>query len=124
MLCVDCASGDRPATIRRNSAAGCLVDPAARGVPRIVGLSRVLDLGRLSRRALHVRAVSLALLFPGNIRRFAAQSVWAEAGGVAGVASFLARAAHPAHPRSIPPDLLLLPRGVLQSLLERSAFVN
>ena len=54
----------------------------------------------------------------------ASQLVRPEACRLAGVASVLAGAAHPADPGALPADLLLLPRRVLQSVLGGSAFLH
>src|SRR5437667_1455678 len=94
-FCVDCAPGNRPAAIRRNGAAGLLVDSAARRVPRTVDLHLLLDVGGVPGRSLQLRTVSLALLFSGNIRKLTAQLVWSETGVLARVAPVLACAADP-----------------------------
>src|SRR5262249_46141935 len=53
-----------------------------------------------------------------------AQLVWSEAGELAWLAAVFSRAVHPADSRSLPADLLLLSRGVLQSVLGRSTVVH
>ena len=127
MLCVDCApgaSGHRPASVRRNGPAGCLVDSAARRLPRPLHVRRLRDVGGLPGRSLHLRTVSLAVLFSRALRQLASQLVRPEAGGLAGVAAVLAGAADPADSRAVPLHVLLLSRRVLQSVLERSAVLH
>ena len=75
-----------------------VVDPAPRRVPRLVDLPRLLDVGGVPGRPLHVRPVPLAVLLSGNFRHVAAQLVRSEAGGVARVAAVFAGAADPADP--------------------------
>src|SRR5262249_18281040 len=67
-----------------------------------------------------LRPVSLALLFAGALRRFAACVARAQTGLVAGAAALLAGADHPAVPRFVPGDVLLLSGRVLQGVLGRS----
>ena len=116
------ASGD-PAPLRPNHAPRLVVGSACRGLPRLHVVHRVFDVGRLPERALHVRPLSLAVLFAGAVRRFAARAPGTEARLVAGVAAVLAGADHPPVPRALPRHLLLLPRRVLQGVLGRSARV-
>src|SRR5689334_4161507 len=81
---------------------------------------RVRHVGGVPERALHVRALSLALLLARDLRRFAPRLVWAEAVLVAGVRSLFAGADHPALSGLVPLHLLLLSRRLLQGLLGRS----
>src|SRR4051794_39682653 len=69
-------------------------------------------------------AVPLAVLRAGDLWRFTARVVRAEAGVVAGAAAVLAGVDHPAVPWPVPLHLLLLPRRLLQGLLGRSTVVR
>ena len=112
------------ASLWRHGTSRHLVDSAARRVPGIDDLPRLLGVGGIPGEPLHLRSLSLAVLFTGDLRRLAAQLVWTEAGRVARVAAVLAGAPHPADSRTVPLDVLLLPRRVLQGLLGRSAVVH
>ena len=94
------------------------------GFPRTLDLHRLRHLGGVSGRALHVRTVPLAVLFSGDLRRFAAQLVRAATGGLARMAAVFARAADPPDPWPLPADLLLLPRRLLQGVLGGSAVLH
>ena len=101
-----------------------MVGSAPRGISGPLHLRRLLNMGRLPGRPLHLRTVSLAFLFTGNFRQLTAQLVRTAAGLVARASAVFTGAAHSANPRSLPRDVLLLSRRVLQSLLERSALVH
>src|SRR5262245_54530677 len=89
-----------------------------------VVLCRLRNLGRVSERPLHLRALPLALLRPRNLRLFAPCLVRTEAWLVARMASVLSSATDPAVPGTLPVHVLLLSRRVLQSLLGRPAIVR
>ena len=101
-----------------------VVGNSAGSVPGVLDLHRLRDVGRVPGRALHLRAVSLAVLLAGDLRHLAALVVRAVPGLVAGVHPGLAGAADPAHPRRVPLHLLLLPRRLLQGVLGRPAVVR
>src|SRR5215831_9036845 len=84
-------------------------------------LRRLRDVGRIPERPLHLRPVSLPILFAGNLRRSATRVVRSEAGMVAGAAAVFAGAAHFAVSRFVPGDVLLLSGRVLQGVLGGSA---
>src|SRR5262249_40981291 len=109
----------RSARFRRHLAPGSLVDPAARRLPRPLDVRRLLDLGGVPGKALHVRPVSVAVLFARDLRRLAARLVRPEAFDLAVVAAVLAGVPHPLGARRVPADLLLLPRRLLQGVLGR-----
>src|SRR5262245_37797682 len=56
----------------RNGAAGCVVGPAGRGRARVVDVPRLLGVGGVSKRPLHVRAVPLPVLLAGDLRQLPA----------------------------------------------------
>src|SRR5579872_5618180 len=105
-------------------AAGRLVGTADGRGHRAGIVHRVRHVGRLSERPLYIRPVSLAVLFAGDLRQFAARDLRSEAWMVAGLASVLARTHHPALSRTLPRDVLLLSRRVLQGDVGRSAVVH
>ena len=106
-------------TFCRQRAAGVPAAPRRFHAPR--QLRRLRDVGRVPERPLHLRPVSLAVLFAGDLRRFAKRVVRVQARLVAGAAAVFAGATDPAVSRLVPGDVLLLPRRVLQSVLGRSA---
>src|ERR1700726_165834 len=99
--------------VRSNDARRCLVDATAARFFRIVDLYRLLDLGRISGRALLFRQLHFAVLFPGNFRIIAAQLVWIETKLVAELAHLFTSAANTMGAGRISIDLLLLPRRLL-----------
>ena len=101
----------------RNNARRCLVGAAAAGLCRVIDLYRLFHMGRLSGKKLFFWQLHLAVLFPGNFRRFATQLVGAETELVAALAHLFSRTGCSLGACRISPDLLLLPRRVLQSLL-------
>src|SRR5207247_9872664 len=103
---------------------GCVVGAAAACFPRPQHVRGLLDLGGLARRPLLFRPVSFAVLFTGAFGFVAAQFIWTQTRVVARFAAVLARAADLVGARSVSPDLLLLPRRLLQSLLGGSAIVH
>src|SRR5262245_58085601 len=94
-----------------------MVAAATRRLHHPQRLRRLRYVGRVPKRALHVRPVSLALLFTGDLRRLAPRLVRSEALVVAGVRAVFAGADHPAVSGAIPVHLLLLPRRLLQGVL-------
>src|SRR5690348_4118963 len=84
-------------------------------------LRRLCDVGRIPKRALHLRAVPIAVLLAGAVGRSPHGVVRRETRLVAGPAAVLAGADHPAVSRPVPLHLLLLSRRILQGLLGRSA---
>ena len=94
-----------------------MVGAAARGISWTRRVCHLLDLGGLSGTKLLFRSLSLAFLFAGDFRPFATRVVWAEAGLVAGLADFFARAPRPLGPGRFSAHLLLLSRRLLQSVL-------
>src|SRR5689334_11261603 len=97
-----------------------MVAAATRRISDPRRLRRVCDMGRIPERSLHLRAVSLALLFAGDFRRSESGVVRGEAGMVAGTAAILAGADHSPVPGTLPIHVLLLSWRVLQSVLGRS----
>src|SRR4029453_9413617 len=89
-----------------------------------VGLRRVLYVGGVPGRALHLRSVPVAVLLARALRRLAACVVRPEARLVACVAAVLPGPADPAVSGALPAHLLLLSRGLLQSVLGRPALVR
>src|SRR5690348_1931526 len=81
---------------------------------------RLCDVGRVPERPLYLWAVSVALLFAGDLRRLAPRLVRAETLVVAGLRTVLAGTDHPAVPGAVPVHLLLLSGRVLQGVLGRS----
>ena len=94
-----------------------VVASAAVSLPWIVRVRRVLNLGSVSRHPLPVWPLPFAVLFAGVVRRSDPQLVWGEASVVSGMASVVTRADHPLGAGRVPPDLLLLPRSILQIVL-------
>src|SRR5260370_6621797 len=64
--------------VRSNDARRCLVDATAARFLGIVDLYRLLDLGRISGRALLFRQLYFAVLFARAFRRLAPQLGWTE----------------------------------------------
>src|SRR5467141_1625161 len=110
--------------IRQDGATRPLVGRTVARLRRPLGLRGLRHLGRAAGRSLHLRAVSVAVLFARAVRRFSAQLVRAQAVVVAGLAALLARVARPLGARRLPADLLLLPRRLLQVVLGRPALVR
>ena len=100
-----------------------MASTAAR-LSRIVDFRRLLHLGRVSGDSLFFRQLHLAFLFAGTFWCFAAQLVRAKTKLVARVANFFACALNSVGAGRIPPDLLLLSRRVLQSILGGPARVH
>src|SRR5262249_39688894 len=112
------------ASVWRHLTSRPLVDPAARRVPRVDDIPRLLRVGSLPGEPLHLRSISLAVLFTGNLRRLAAQLVRGQARGLAELAAVLSGATDPADSRPLSPHLLLLPGRVLQGVLGGSPFMH
>src|SRR4051812_35676930 len=98
-----------------------MVASATRRLSHPWRVRRLRHLGRISKRALHIWPVSLALLFAGDLGRFPARVAGAEAGVVARPSAVLAGAPDPSISRPVSIYLLLLSRGVLQGVLGGSA---
>src|SRR5262245_64533364 len=98
-----------------------MVGATARRLCRALGLHRVCDLGRISRRPLYVWSVRLAILFARAVRQLAARVVWTEAELVATLDGIFPCSPDPAVSRTLSADVLLLSRRILQSVLGRSA---
>lgn len=94
-----------------------MVAPTNSDLSRLVGVRGLFDVGRLSGNPLYLGALSLAVLFAGTFWIVAACLVWAEAGGVAGLAAVLTGAADSLDAGRFSADLLLLSWGVLQIVL-------
>src|SRR6185295_9945583 len=94
-----------------------MVASAAVDVPGFVRLCCLFDVGGVPGDSLSVRSLSFALLFAGVVRRSRAQLVRREARVVSGVAPVVARVDYPLGARRLSPDVLLLQRRLLQSLL-------
>src|SRR5262245_17427487 len=106
-------------TLWRDRASGLVVGAAVgrlRGVDRV---HRLLDVGGVPGGALHLRPVPVAVLLAGAVGPLGAQLVRAQAGLVARLADLLLGPLDPVGPGRVPLHLLLLPRGVLQSVLGR-----
>src|SRR5262249_51049268 len=107
----------------------CVVGCTARRVSWSRYVPRVFNLGGLSKRELHVRTVSVAVLrarslgVTGQCGRSGACLVRRQARLVPRVAPVLPGPVHSSVSRTFPPDLLLLPRRVLQGVLGGSAVV-
>src|SRR5260370_15899593 len=84
---------------------------------------RVCHLVGISGQPLHLRSVPVAVLFAGNLWRLGACLV-PGADLVAGLAGVLPGSVDPGRAGRLPPDLLLLSRRVLQSVLGRPAVVR
>src|ERR1700730_11040516 len=104
---VDCSGRALAARVRPNRAARLLVDPAAARVARFVDLHRLCDVGGVPGRPLQLRTVYFTVLLAGDLWHLSTQLVRPQTGGLAGVASLLAGAAHPPDPRAFPVDVLL-----------------
>src|SRR4029450_10039636 len=73
----ECGRGHNSAAlIWSNNARRCLVDPTVLGLPRIVGLCCLFDVGCVSGWALFFRQLHLAILLARAFRRLAPQLVW------------------------------------------------
>src|SRR5437762_3357068 len=103
------------ARVRPDHAAGRVVGATVAHVPRALGLHYLRDLGGVSRRVLSLGTLPLAVLFTGAFRRRDPQLVRGATELVAGLASVFARAVDPLGAGRFSADLLLLPRGLLQS---------
>src|SRR5687767_9752006 len=100
-----------------NHAQGCMVAATNFGVSRVIGVCRLLDVGRFPGQELHVGAVSFAVLFTGAFRVVTARVVWAEAGSVAELAAIFARVVDSLGTGRFSAHVLLLSRRVLQIVL-------
>src|SRR6476646_1125966 len=80
-------------------------------------IRRLCDVGRIPKRALHVRPVSVAVLFAGDFWRSEDGVVRGEAWMVAGAAAVFTGADHSAVSGTVPVHVLLLSRRVLQGVL-------
>jgi hypothetical protein len=98
-----------------------VVDAAALRISRAFSLCSLLDLGRISGSSLLVRSkrfrVSFTDLLTRAFRRFAARDFWSQTRLVALVAVILARFSRALGAGWVSPDVLLLPRRLLQSVL-------
>src|SRR5207247_9469426 len=70
---------DSAALIWSDDARRCLVDPTVLGLPRIVGLCCLFDVGCVSGCTLFLRQLHFTVLFAGDFWRVAAQLVWYQA---------------------------------------------
>src|SRR5688572_14788344 len=114
----------RTAWVRRNPPARLVV---GRADDRVHGLRRVCRLchvGRVPERALHLRTVSVPLLFARVVGRLSARRVRTEARLVARIGPVLTGAVDLAVSGAVPLHLLLLSRRLLQGVLVRSAVVR
>ena len=84
-------------------------------------VSGVCQVGGVSEQPLHLWSVYLTVLFPRALRRFPARLVWPETELVSELSALFSGAVHSLDPRPVPPDLLLLPRRILQIVLGRSS---
>src|SRR5438067_2125598 len=98
-----------------------MVAPATRRFSHSWWVCGVRDVGRVSERSLHVRPISVAILFAGDLWRSAHVVVRRKAWVVAGVAPVFPGADHPAVSRPVSFYVLLLSRRILQSVLGGSA---
>src|SRR5690242_8533509 len=98
-----------------------MVAAATRRICHPWRLRRLRDVGRVPECSLHLRAVSLAVLFAGDLRRSKDGMVWRKTGMVAWPSSVLAGVDHSAVSGTVPVHVLLLSRGVLQGVLGGSA---
>src|SRR5947209_4336311 len=94
-----------------------MVAAATRRIHHLDRLRRLRDVGGIPERALHVWAVSLAILLARDLRRSEDRLVRREAGVVAWATPVLAGADHPPVSRAVSFYVLLLSRRVLQSIL-------
>src|SRR5690348_14467315 len=97
-----CAPSAHPPRVRRDDAPGRVVAPARPGVRPALELHRVCHMGRVSRGALHVRAVPLPVLLAGAVWQLVTRVVRSQAGLVARLARLLAGAPDPPLPRAVP----------------------
>src|SRR6266436_3704014 len=107
--------------IRRNDARRHLVVATVARFSRLIDVYRLFYVGGVSGYELFRWQLRLAFLFAGNFWRFTTQLVWTQARVVARLAHFFSRAISSLGSCRISPDLLLLSRRVLQSVLGRSA---
>src|SRR5215467_8012612 len=98
-------------------AARSMVAVSDAGVSRPRRLPGLCELGCLAEPELHLRPLHLPLLFARDLRRFPPRLARPEAVLVSRLPAVLSRLAHSMDPRPLPPDLLLLPRRVLQIVL-------
>src|SRR3989454_4211004 len=105
--------------LRRDRPARCLVAATRCCVPRPRRVRRVFVVGRVPGESLPLRAVPVAVLLAGGVRRDGPQLVRPRAALVAGVAAVVSRVPYSLGAGRLPAYLLLLPRRLLQSLLGR-----
>src|SRR5262245_62898444 len=103
-----------------------MVDAAGDGGRRPRELHRLLDVGGAPERSLLCRAVSVAVLFAVYLEVVPALDVRLRAARfhVPGDRRPVAGVPDPVGPRSVPPDVLLLPEGVLPLVLAGAAGVR
>src|SRR5579863_2058663 len=87
-------------------------------------ISDLCQLGSIPEQPLHIWPLHLAVLFTRTLRQLPACLVWAETELVPKFPALLSGPAGSLDTRPVPPDLLLLPRGVLQVVLGRSSGVR
>src|SRR3990172_1315606 len=113
------AAPPRAAPIPSHRAHGRVVDSADRDLPLLRRLRRLLDLGGAPPDSLRLRIVSVAVLFAGTFRGFAARVVRPEARLVAVPPTVLTRVPHSLGTGRLSLHLLLLSRHLLQVVLAR-----
>src|SRR5437867_4201717 len=101
-----------------------MVGAAPRRLPCPGRIRRLLDVGGPAGKSLPMGTLSVTDVRARAVRRSRTLMVRPEAGMVAGLAHLLARGAHSLDPRRFPPDVLLLPRSLLQGILGRSALLH
>ena|SRR5688572_10914360 len=118
------ASVRTKACVWANLAQRRLVGPTDGGFYRAFHLHRVFHVGRIAGNELHVGSVSFPVLFARNLWIFAARAAGAKARLVAGMAAIFASVVDSLGARNVPVDVLLLSRGLLQSVLGGPAVVH
>ena len=107
-----------------NIAARRLVAFSDGSLPGFRRVSGLCQLGGVPEQPLHLWSVYLTVLFPRAFRQLPARLVWPETEMVSELSALFSGAVHSLDSRSVPRDLLLLPRRVLQIVLGRSSGVR
>src|ERR1700728_2934881 len=87
-------------------------------------VSRLCQLGGVPEQPLHLWSVYLTVLFTRAFRQLPTRIVWPETEMVSKLSALFSGVSHSLDSRSVPCDLLLLPRRILQIVLGRSSRVR